>query len=100
MRASTEPNRLMAVSTSASQESASVMSVTWVATRSPLGSSSAAVDSSVSAVRAARTTLAPSRRALVAHSRPRPPPTPVTSTVLPWRIIPFFYLFDSYCVNR
>ena len=44
---------------------------------------------------AASTTLAPSRRALAAHSRPRPPPTPVTTTVFPLRIIPFFYLFDT-----
>ena len=44
----------------------------------------------VPSVRAATTTDAPSRRALAAHSRPSPPPTPVTITVLPSRIIPLF----------
>src|SRR5215213_9021400 len=96
---STAPNRSTASCAKARHCSASPMSVGSCATRSPLGSSSSAIAASLSAVRAASTALPPSRSTSFATSPPSPGPTPVTTTVLPSRIIvpPFRCEPTFYC---
>src|SRR5690606_38034772 len=59
------------------------MSVARQARRLPPGSSSPAILSRLAAVRAPSTTLAPSRSAAAATSRPSPAPTPDTPMVFP-----------------
>src|SRR5438132_3273975 len=85
-RASRWPKRSKASLVRRTHCSGSVMSVTCHATRSPDGSTSRAIFSRLASVRAPSTTLAPSRTAAAAISRPSPGPVPDTTTVLPSRI--------------
>ncbi len=98
--ASIVPKRSMAVAASRAHCSGSVMSVTSHATFAPDGSISAAAFSRFAWVRAPIATLAPSRSAAAAISRPRPGPTPDTTTVLPSRIIGRSFLSFGRTVPR
>ena len=80
---STPPNRSAAAFANASQRARSWMSTPWKPTRSPDGSSSAAMRSSFASVRAPRNTFAPSRSAHSAMRCPRPVPTPEMTMVWP-----------------
>src|SRR5437660_64264 len=85
-RASRRPKRSMANPIKPWHWLGSVTSVTCHATRVAAGSTSWATFSRFASVRAPSTTLAPSRTAAAAISRPRPGPVPDTTTVLPSRI--------------
>ncbi len=98
-RASSPPKRSAAAAIRASQLPGSRMSVAHATTRSPDGSSSLAMDSSFSALRAPTTTFAPSRRATWATSRPSPSPTPATAITFPSSIAFFSLILLSSWIS-